>query len=346
VSKSFASRLKLGLSAAFLLLMVLLLGWFKMTQPRILVLHSYDKGYEWTRDIDLGLKRVLVSKLRYRVHTHYMDVKNHPDKNFKRKAEALARRAIESVNPTLIIAVDDDAQLVAKEFNNDPRIKIVFAGINDTIEQYGYHKANNATGILERKPLSDIRQALIAMRLKGASAGTRLVHIGDTSQSVLWDTDHIKRFDWSPLKLLESKNIETFDEWKSAVSEAGKSADALLISNYRAVFRVKGKTEVVPPREIMRWTEKNSAIPVVGMAGFFIDDGGMFAVGASGFEQGEITGRMAIKILDSDASPQDIPVLMPRQFLIYMNKPVLEARAVQLPPLYEAFARATDNYHE
>jgi len=347
MSKSFVRTVKIVLSAAFLILMVLLLTWFKLTQPRILVLHSYDKGYDWTRDIDAGLKRMLDPKLRYRVHTHYMDVKNHPDKEFKRKAELLARRAIDSVNPTLIIAVDDDAQLVAKAFNDKPGVSIVFAGVNDTIEPYGYHKATNVTGIFERKPLLDIRQALIAMRRgNGAPLGARLIHIGDTSESVLWDTRHINRFDWSPLKLVDSKNVRTFDEWKEAIIDAGKRADILLISNYRAVYRADRKTEVVQPQEIMRWTEQNSTIPLVGMAGFFTDDGGMFAVGASGFEQGEIAARMAIKILDDDAVPRDIAALMPLQFLVYMNKSIMKQHDISLPRLYEAFARATNNHSE
>jgi len=130
------------------------------------------------------------------------------------------------------------------------------------------------------------------------------------------------------------------------VIDAGKRADVLLISNYRAVYRKAGDTAVVPPREIMRWTEQNSAIPAVGMAGFFTDDGGMFAVGASGFEQGETTGRMAIRILDDAVSPRDIPVVMPREFLIYVSKSVMKKRGLSLPSLYESFARATNNYSE
>jgi ABC-type uncharacterized transport system substrate-binding protein len=347
MSKSFVRTLKLVLSAAFLILMVLLLTWFKLTQPRILVLHSYDKGYEWTRDIDIGLKHTLDPKLRYRVYTHYMDVKNHPDKEFKRKAELLARRAIDSLNPTLIIAVDDDAQLVVKEFNNKPGISIVFAGINGEIEPYGYNKASNVTGILERKSMVDIRQALIAMRTgSGKPLGTRLFQIGDTSNSVLADDQQMRKFDWSPLTLVDSKNARTFDEWKAAVIEAGKRADILLISNYRAVYRTQGKPEVVPPREIMRWTEQNSVIPAVGMAGFFTDDGGMFAIGTSGFEQGEVTGRMAIRVLDDDVVPRDIPVIMPQQFIVYMNKSVMKKRDLTLPRLYESFARATNNFSE
>ncbi|TSA12550.1 MAG: hypothetical protein D4R74_11130 [Betaproteobacteria bacterium] len=124
----------------------------------------------------------------------------------------MARHQIDSVNPTLIIAVDDDAQLVAMEFNNKPGISIVFAGINGAIEPNGYDKAANVTGILERKPLLDVREALVAMRgSSGRPLGQRLFHLGDNSESVLMDTAELSRFHWAPLSLVDSKNVPTFE---------------------------------------------------------------------------------------------------------------------------------------
>ena len=349
MSRSFAAGLKLALSAAFLIVMVALLTWFKLTQPRILVLHSYDKGYEWTRDIDAGLQRVLDPKLRYRVHTHYMDVKNHPDKNSKRKAALLARRAVDNWNPDVIIAVDDDAQeYVVKDMVDKKGVSIVFAGINGGVEPYGYDRARNATGIFERKPLLDLRTALLAMRRdsSGKPLGNRIIHIGDTSESVALDNIQMRAFDWGPLVLVDSVLATTFDDWKAAIADAAKRADMILISNYRAIYRQKGWPEVVSPKDISKWTLANATIPLVGMSGFFVEEGGMFAIGASGFEQGDVSAKMAIRIIDDDMSTQDMPVVMPQQFIVYMRKPVMQKNDIVLPRLYESFARATNNYYE
>ena len=349
MSRSFAAGLKLALSAAFLIVMVALLTWFKLTQPRVLILHSYDMGYEWVRDIDIGLKRVLDPKLRYRLHTHYMDVKNHPDKNSKRRAALLARRAVDNWNPDVIIAVDDDAQeYVVKEMVNKKGVSIVFAGINGGIEPYGYDKAKNATGILERKPLRDLRAALLAMRSdsNGKPLGNRIIHIGDTSESVALDNIQMRAFDWGPLILVDSILATTFDDWKAAIADAGTRADMILISNYRAVYRQKGKPEVVSAKEVGQWTLANAIIPLVGMSGFFVEEGGMFAIGASGFEQGDVSAKMAVRIIDDDVSPQDMPVVMPQQFMVYMRKSAMQKRDIVLPRLYESFARATNNYYE
>ena len=348
-SRSFVSSLKLALLSTFLVLMVALLIWFKLTQPRVLVLQSYDKGYEWTRDVDIGLRRVLDAKLRYRVHTHYMDLKNHPDKNFKRKAALLAHRAVDNWNPDVIIAIDDDAQeYVVKDMVNKKGVNIVFAGINGGIGPYGYDKARNATGILERKPLLDLRLALMAMHYdsSGKPVGSRVIHIGDTSGSVALDNMQMRAFDWAPLTLVDSVLASTFDDWKAAITDAAKRADVVLISNYRAIHRQKGELERVSAKEVIRWTLANATIPLVGMSGFFVEEGGMFAIGSSGFEQGDVSAKMAIRILDDDVSPSDMPVTMPQQFIVSMRASAMKKSDVVLPRLYESFARATNNYYD
>ena len=96
----------------------------------------------------------------------------------------------------------------------------------------------------------------------------------------------------------------------------------------------------------IEWTEANSSIPLIGTASFFVEDGGMFAIGPSGFEQGEVAAKMAIRILDDEVVPSDIPVAMPQQFIVYMRRSTMVKRGIALPRMYESFARATGNYVE
>lgn len=332
----------------FLVLTVAAMAWFKLSQPRILVLHSYAPDYSWTRDIDIGLKRLLDAKLRYKVQWHYMDTKNHPDKEFKRKAGASAHRAIDSLNPDLIIAIDDDAQAYAvMQYAGRPNIAIIFAGINGSIEAYGYDKVNNATGIYERKPLLDLRRALAAMRgPNGSELGRRIMHLGDRSDSVQADSKEIDAFDWAPFRIVESHLVKTFDEWKMVVEGAKGGADVILLSNYHNIYEAAGKPKLVAASTVIEWTESNSPLPVVGLGGFMVEEGGMFAVGASGFEQGEVTARMAIEVLDRGAIPKNIAQVMPRQFLVYIRRPLMAKHEISLPPIYEAFARASNNHYE
>jgi len=41
-----------------------------------------------------------------------------------------------------------------------------------------------------------------------------------------------------------------------------------------------------------------------------------------------------------------IAQVMPRQFLVYIRAPLMAEHQISLPPIYEAFARASNNYYE
>jgi ABC-type uncharacterized transport system substrate-binding protein len=340
-------KLKNWLVVVFLLLVVLLLFWFKASQPRVLVIQSYDTDYMWTRDVDTGLRRVLDGNLHYKIQWHYMNAKRHPDADFKRRAGMLAAREIERFRPDLVIAIDDDAQKYAvKEYIKDPKVSLVFAGINGSVIPYGYHLTKNVTGIFERKPLNSLRSMLSEIRDRsGNPLGKRIVHIGDKSASVMEDSKEIEAADWSPFRLAASKHAGTFDEWKRAVAAASAGGDLILISNYQNVLRQDGREGFVPPAELIEWTEANSRVPVIGMGGFMMEDGGMLAIGASGFEQGDVAARMTSAILDKGVPAKDIPQVMPRQYLVYMRQAVMDKRGLKLPDIYEAFSRASNNYH-
>lgn len=339
--------LKNLLIVVFLLLTIALLVWFKTTQPRILVIQSYDLDYSWTRDIDSVLRRKFDGSLRYKVQWHFMNTKQHPDAAYKRRAGVLALREIEAFRPDVIVAVDDDAQKYAvKNYAGNAKVNIVFAGVNDSVEPYGYPKVKNVTGIFERKPLRSLRDALLEMRFKdGRPLGKRIAIIGDRSDSVLDDKKEIEATDWAPFKCVDMKLVVTFDEWKQAVEAAAGNADVILLANYHNIFRSPDRKEIVPPTELMGWTEVNSKIPVVGTGAYMVEDGGMFAIGASGFEQGETIVQLVRDLLDRGMAPGELPYVTPRQYLVYMRQSVFEKRKLVLPEIYEAFSRASNNFH-
>jgi hypothetical protein len=365
---------KRGLVIVFVLVALSLLLWFKINQPRILIIQSYETDYAWTRDVDSGLKRVLGDTLRYKIQWYYMDTKKHPSEKFKIRAGKLAIQDIESFRPDVIIAIDDDAQRYALySYANNPKVNIVFAGVNGSVKSYGYYATSNVTGIYERIPLEALRAALDAMRdAKGLPLGRRIVAIGDNSGPVKDDSKLIEAMDWRPFKLVDSIHASNYDEWKQAVVNGGREGDMILLSNYQNVARYAGQEELlVPPKEIMEWTKKYSTVPVIETGGWMFQDGGMLAIGSSGFEQGQVSAQLATYFLDhktaqknnfSDIlcsetakkhftdiqcndSVQKIPYVMPHQFLVYMHQSAMRERGLELPAIYEEFARATNNYH-
>jgi ABC transporter substrate binding protein len=317
------------------------LAWWNASKPRILILQSYDPEYVWSRELDVGIRRVLEGKAGYSIRHHYMDTKRHASRDFLIRAGINARRVVDEWRPDLVIAVDDDAQeYVMKNYVDHPGIRIVFAGLNGEITPYGYDRARNATGILERIPWHAIKDALLASDLRRTKRDLRLLHIGDNSQSALEDAGDLKKFHWAPLKVAAIRHVGTFGEWKAQVEQAAREADVLLIGNYRLLAVSPGSKELVDPKEVVAWTEKHSKLPLIGFKVAYGEEGGSLAISASPYEQGEVAARMALRILEKNVAPKDVPIESSRQFVVSVQ----EARALRLPPLYEAFARATNTF--
>lgn len=337
------SRLHFFVAGLFILASLGFLVWFNAAKPRVLVLQSYDVGYSWTRDVGVGIRRVLDGKPHYAVRWYYMDTKRHPTPEFKTTAGLRARRQIESWQPDVIIAVDDDAQeYAARYYVNHPRIRIVFAGVNGEVEPYGYGGASNVTGILERKQLQGVKEAIRSIAaLRGS--GLRVVHLGDSSGSVKKDEKFIRAFEWAPLELVDSRLLQNFEDWQEAVRWANDHADFVITTNYRQLARSATDRKLVPPEEVVAWTEQNARLPLVGTNNFFVEDGGMLAIGTSPYEQGEVAAQMAVSIIDEGRRPADIPVQSTRQFVVFTRDSALVAHGIVLPDVYNAFARATNN---
>jgi ABC-type uncharacterized transport system substrate-binding protein len=337
------ARLEKIMLAVFMGGALLLFGWYNMSKPTILVLHSYDPDYAWVRDINIGLNRVLNKKYLYQVRWYYMDTKRHPGAAFKTSAGVAARNVIASTRPDIVIAVDDDAQeYAARHFVGDPHITIVFAGVNRTAADYGYAGAANVTGVLERIPLDAMRETL---RSAAPDAGAlRVAYLGDRSDTVAGDASQVRHFDWHPLQLGSVLQVGTWPAWQAAVGALSASHDVLLVSGYRGLQRSDTDARLVPASEVVAWTEAHSRIPVISFNGFYTEDGGMLAIGTSPYEQGELAGTLALQLLLDRRPVATLPVLTPRQFIVSMSGTRMQARGYVLPRVYEAAARSGNHY--
>lgn len=325
---------------------LLLFGWYNMSKPSILVLHSYDPDYAWVRDINVGLNRVLDKHYLYQVRWYYMDTKRHPSDAFKASAGIAARNAIAAARPDVIIAIDDDAQeYAARYLANDPHVTVIFAGVNRTAADYGYVHAANVTGILERIPLAAMREALAsAVHFQALQRPVRVAYIGDRSETVDGDASQVRVYDWGPLQLGTVLQVDSWPAWQAGVMRLGASHDVLLLSGYRRLRRSALDASLVPAREVVAWTEAHSPLPVISFNGFYTEDGGMLAIGTSPYEQGEVAGAMALQVALHGRRAASIQVATSHQFIVTMNGALMRARHFVLPRVYEAAARTGNQY--
>lgn len=332
------------LSVVFLLIMSLFLIYKAVERPRVLVLHSYATDFSWTEDMDAGVERALGDR-PYNIFHYYMDTKKHPDLEYRMKAGATARKLIREWEPAVILAFDDNAQeFVGKYFVNDPDINIVYAGVNADIAQYGYDKSDNVSGILEKIPWA-VAQNVLTDLLDGKG---RLLHLSDDSDTSRFVHKSITDFDWGPLELEGSRLIGDFDEWKKVVRNAKGKADCLLITHYHTIRDPENPEKVVNPERVIQWTVEHSDLPMLGFWRFFMEDGGMMAVGLSPFEQGEVAGRMVIEIIERGIKAGEISHKSNRLFVMYIRKSAFHKRLPgrKIPVELEAFADAVDGSYD
>lgn len=332
--------------ATFLIGSIALFAWFNISKPRILILHSYDKNYPWVRDVNIGLNRMFDKRTDYALRWYYMDTKRHPSPEFVTNAGMAARRMIDESRPDIIIAVDDDAQkYVSRYYLNRPDITLVFTGVNNRAEAYQFDRANNVTGVLERIPLAALKECLQVISHQQSSP-IRLQFIGDHSTTVQLDEAYTQQFNWSPMQLQTAKLVDTYREWQQAVKESAGKTDFLIISGYRKIARSTSDHTLVPPKELMTWTENHSPVPIIGVNAFVSEEGGMLAIGTSGYEQGEVAAKLAIALLDHHTPPKQLPFVISHQFVVAMRASAMRKRHIVLPQVYEAAARASNKFYE
>ena len=322
---------------------------YNMSKPRVMVLHSYDPAYAWTRDVDKGLRRVMDQWSGCTVTWHYMSTKKLSDPQWLERAGILARRAIKETNPRVLIAVDDLAQSrAARHFVDHPTMDIVFAGVNGGVGSYGYTGAANVTGIFERKQLTAVKEAILALESKKAvpNPTPSVTYVVDPSPSLARGLPHIRAFDWAPVKFKAAVIAKDYPDWKETIMAHGSRSDYLLVANYRKLHMDGPDSPYADPAQVMAWTDRASAAPVIGINSFNVEDGAMISIGVSPFEQGEEAARMAETILKKNVRAGTLPMKKNRQYVVAIREDSLRQKHMALPAIYEAFGRATENFIE
>ncbi|MBK1649695.1 ABC transporter substrate-binding protein [Rhabdochromatium marinum] len=344
------SPIALILSSLFFIGLVLFGIWFNATKPRVMILQSYDAQYAWTRDIDTGIDHIADDWTNYSLSHHYMNAKRLNDEQALRYVGQVARRAIDRFDPDVLIAVDDPAQSLAARFYVDhPQINIVFAGVNGSVAPYGYQGADNVTGIFERKPLRAVKELVTTLERdsEDPQRGARMYYLMDPSESMARDRKRVERFDWAPLEFVGVFVAEDYPSWQAYIrSLEDRAGDYLMVANYRKLRRSPEDPTLVPPAEVMHWTEAVSPIPVIGLNVFNVEDGAAIAVGASPFEQGEVAATLAATLLQSHQRGGTLAWVNPQHYIVAINEASLQQRRLELPQIYETFARATFTYIE
>lgn len=339
MAKQLDQKEKIAVLISGVLFLLFVISLFWQRTPRILIVHSYNLDYVWTADLDKSIHNVLDGQ-PYDIQWFFMDTKRQSSIEHKQEKGKEVQELIDKWKPDIIIAADDDAQEYAVKKYVNTSMKILFCGVNKELSDYGYDKATNVTGILERQDYLNIKNILYHL---SPSQQKRFFHLSEDSTTALGTRKELEVVDWSPVKFVSSVQAKTFEDWKKAVIEAADISDLIVISQYYGVKKDAETTETVPPQEIIRWTLDNSKIPVIGLFQFFVEDGGAFSAGPSEQEHGEFVAKTAINLLEKKINIKDIPIIKNKHFMLSIrNKQgkITKRRMVELDlsAIYDAYA--------
>jgi len=293
------------------------------TGKKILIVHSYDRNFAWTADIHDALERML-SRHQIELRTVFMDTNINRDEARLTAAGRIAAETMNNFKPDVVITSDDDAQqyFAAQFAGNSSAPAFVFCGVNQDPAQYGY-PAVNVTGVVEKPAWSeslellrrlrpDIRKILVLLDSRPSSLAM--------ARSMRASTPTGIEAEWII--------VDSYENWRQILNSSGSTHDALAILNYHNLTDAAG--QIVPDREVMRWTRNNVIIPSLGFFDYTVADGALCGVIQTGFEHGTLAAGMALRILNGERVV-DIPVVSKTQGLTMLNVNMARKLRIDIP---------------
>ena len=281
-----------------------------------LFLASYHKGYEWQDGIEEGMRSTLGN--RCTIEAFYLDTKRNTDEDYAKSTAKKAKQLIDSMQPDVVIASDDNAsRYVIEPYYRESDIPFVFCGVNWSAEKYDFPYPN-VTGMLEIISIDPLLKVIQTV-LPDASSG---IFIGGDVPSTRSNFERYKKSFLSRGIVVRDGMVKTFDEWKEKLSDAQETADFIILANKAGIVDWDQEAAIAHVQQNIRRL-------TVGHHEFMVNLN-MFSMTKIPREQGEWAAKVAIKILEG-SKPSEIPIVANRRWNIYANTGLLKKAGIQLP---------------
>lgn len=274
-----------------------------LTQPNILILNSYHKGYSWSDDVLSGIESSIYHQFpEAQISIEYLDTKRNSSVEYMTKVEALYEEKFRPGMFDLVIATDDNGINFALQKREQlfGDIPLVFCGANNMDPAFIKEKAK-VTGVLEH---SDIKGTIeLALTLRPNTDKIFVVNdrtvtgekVGETLATV------VSKFS----KDIELHFLEDLPLAELENEVKGISGDSIIL--LLAYLRDKNGTYYAP-QHTARILSEASQVPIFSVWDFFFNYGILGGVLTFGHLHGEAAGEMAVQILQGK-TPGNIPII-------------------------------------
>ncbi|PLX83128.1 MAG: hypothetical protein C0616_00400 [Desulfuromonas sp.] len=280
---------------------------------KVLFIDSYHQGYAWSDGVQKGVEMGLDGK-SIDLKIVRMDTKRNKTDEFKKAAAQKVKSEIESFNPDVVIAADDNAsKFLIMPFYKDAALPFVFCGVNWDASVYGF-PYSNVTGMVEVAPVNEL-----LAQLRQYAPGNK---IGYLAADVL--TTHKEADNYKAILGIDTVNYYANDmqDWKKGFMELQNRVDTLIVGNTAGL---PGWNE----GEAEAFVVQNTKVPT-GATDEHMAPFAMFGFVKIPEEQGFYAATKALEILDGK-SPGDIPVVTNKDGKLYVNLKIASAAGVDVP---------------
>jgi len=295
-----------------------------MADNKVLLVHSYHKGYSWVDGITTGVQKGLEGS-EAQLEIFYMDTKRKTSEEWKKEAGQMAKKKVDDFKPDVVITADDNAQeYFARDYTGKDSPQIVFCGVNAEASAYGF-PASNVTGILERPFFIECLNLLKAID-RSIKTISVISDDGPTSTAMY---DYMKNLAAkSPVKVVSFDQPSTFDQWQGLIKKYQDSVDAIAVISYHTVKKVAGG-ESMDPEEVIAWTRANNQKPTTTIVDFAVEDGVLCGVVESSEEHGLAAAQIARQILEGKKA-SDFPVKTAKKGTVMLNTGTAEKLGMEI----------------
>lgn len=270
------------------------------SSKNIFIIHSYHAQYPWVKSYMKGMLSVMNNQ--FDIEHFYMDTKRLPSNRFPIMA-AEAFKQFLSVKPAGVILSDDNALKWATPMFKESNCPIVYLGINNNPRNYNLLGHKNISGVLERPPL---KRSMLLMKkhLVPMKRAMLLFDSGTTASVLKEEIFNNKSSVTLGNTVVDIYLIDTFGQWKETFTSQSKTQiyDVIYIGLYHTLTDSKGNH--VDSEKVIRWTSKNSKLPIFSLWNFSVGKGrAMGGYVLNGEDQGV---RAAERMLEMFSKPPEL----------------------------------------
>lgn len=190
---------------------------------KVFFIDSYHLGYDWSDGVVDGVRQVL-KETAAELRIFRMDTKRNQSGVFKRQAALRAKALIESYQPDVVIASDDNAsKYLIQPYYRDTDLPIVFCGVNWDASVYGY-PYTNATGMVE----VELIEPLVA-QLRQLAKGDKIGFLAIDGTTSIKDNAFHAKIMGKPYD--KTYYVMTYQEWRNRFLKLQDEVDFLIIGN-------------------------------------------------------------------------------------------------------------------